>query len=265
MNHNQQAQLRQAMEEVVSLPTDHPRRQAVLRQIEREGKWARTDWAELVREEEQLRLELRNVAAPEGLRERLQAIPDQASVAHRRHWSRHYRVAGMLAAACLVLAAILLVNLRPDSPSFEQAVQHVANLAVDDHLKRPELSITTGDPAQVASHLQPHVAFAIDVPSMDHALSLIGARICKFDERPIAHTRWRDRQREGKEHSVYQFCAADFDLPEQFIPMRIEVPAVPGRSQAYEVLIWSAGECAYVMVCEGAVPLTTGSMAANIR
>lgn len=265
MNQDQREQLRQAMEEAVSLPADHPRRREVLGQIEGAGDWARTYWAELLGDEEQRRLELRNVPAPEGLHERLRAIPDQVDAAHRRHWPMQYRVAATLAAACLVLAAILAANLRSESPSFEQAVQHVANLAVDDHFQRPELSVATSDPAHVASRLQPHVTFAIDVPSMDHALSLIGGRICKFDEHPIAYTRWREGERDGKKHSVYQFRAADFDLPEQFMPVRIEVPAVPGRSPAHEVLVWSAGECAYVMVCEEAVPPAGDSMAANFR
>lgn len=250
MNHDHQAYLRQAMEEVVSLPADHPRRQEVLRQVEAAGEWAHTYWADLVRDDEQLRMELRHVPAPEGLNERLKTIPEQMNATSRWQWMPRSRVAAMLAAACLVLVALLIMNLRSQPQEFEQAIQHVARLAVDDHLKRPELSVATSEPAQVASHLQPHVAFAVDVPPMDKALSLVGGRICTFDERPIAYTRWRDREQEGKEHSVYQFCAADFDLPEQFMPMRIKVPAVPGRSQAYEALIWSAGECAYVMVCE---------------
>lgn len=265
MNHEHREQLCQAMEEVVSLPTDHPRRKAVLRQVETAGEWARTYWADLVREEEQLRLELRDVPAPQGLNQRLNAIPEQVSAANRRHWTMRYRMAATLAAACLVLLVSLLVNLRSQRPDFEQAAQHVARLAVDDHLKQPELAIAASEPDQVASHLQPHVAFVVDVPSMDQALSLLGGRICSFDERPIAHTRWQDPAQEGKEHSIYQFCAADFDLPERFMPTRIEVPAVPGQSQAYEVLIWSAGQCAYVMVCEGPIPMEAGDAGPTVR
>lgn len=269
MNHEQhdhdrqKEALRQAMEEAVLLPAEDPRRVEALRQVEAAGGWARTCWADLVREQEQWRLELRDVATPGGLNASLKAIPDHvAHATHRRSWTTRYRAAAVLAAACLALAALLLVNLRSESVDFEQAAHHVARLAVEDHLKRADLSIASSERNQVASHLQPHVAFAVDVPPMEPTLSLVGGRICAFDERPIAHTRW---QHDGKEHSVYQFCAADFDLPEQFMPTRIEVPAIPGQSQAYDVLIWSAGECAYVMVCEGPLPPMAGRMDAIVH
>lgn len=249
--------LRQAMEKAAALPPEDPRRQEVLERVEAAGEWAREEWAELVSEAERLRLALRDVPAPEGLPQRLKAIPAQTQATPPRAWGRRYRTAAVLAAACLLLAAGLLVNLRSQPPALEQTKLHLARLAVEDHAERPELSISSGEPEQVAHQLQPHVAFAVNVPPIDHALSLVGGRICSFEERPIAHTRWRY---DGETHSLYQLAAADFDLPEQFMPIRIEVPAVPGQSQAYDVLIWSAGECAYVMVCEGPLPIMADNM-----
>lgn len=260
MSQEQRNNLRRSMEEAVVLPPDDPRRAAVLREVESAGGWARTYWAELVRDQEQVRLALRDVPPPEGLAEALKPIPDQAQATHGRRWRRRSQAAVVLAAACLAVAAVLFVSMRGQTPEFEQAARHVVQLALDDHLEQPELSVTADEPAQVAAHLQPRVSFAVDVPPMDPALSLVGGRICTFEDRPIAYTRWRQdgAERPGgseaKTFSLYQFCAADFDLPERFMPVQYAVPAVPGQPQAHTVLVWSAGECAYVMVCDGAAP-----------
>lgn len=250
MNHNERNELRRAMEEVAALPPGDPQREQVLRQIEGAGEWAREAWADLLKEDEQRRLTLRHVEVPEDLTQRLKTIPDQvvaqpSSVLRTRH-----RVVGVAAAACLLLVGLVGLNqVWRDQPDLDRAAQELVRLAVQDHLKRPELTLASSQPHQIESHLQGEVTFPVRVPPMNQqGFVLIGGRVCSFDDQAIAYTRWRDGRRE---HSLYQFAAADFRLPAEFTPRKVEVPATPEHPQNYEVLIWSSDHCAYVMVCEG--------------
>lgn len=246
MNSTNQDALRRAMEEVAVLPPGHPQREQTLRQVEAAGTWARDAWAEMLKEDEQCRLELRDVEPPVDLTQRLKAIPDQAAQSTRLRLTRR-RAVGAIAAACLLLVGLLGINLWPDEPDPERVMQDLVRLAVQDHRDRPELTVASSQPHRIESHLQGGLTFPVRVPPMEQGFSLVGGRICSFDRHPIAHTRWQEGARE---HSLYQLAAADFRLSPDFTPRKLEIPATPEHPQRYEVLIWSSGHCVYVMVCE---------------
>ena len=95
----------------VLLPPEHPLRQAVVEHVASVDGPLEHEWLELVQEDERLRVELVRVKPPPpGLRQRLMEIPLQAQptspVGRSRWWT-----AGIIVAAALVLAVVVLLAL----------------------------------------------------------------------------------------------------------------------------------------------------------
>ena len=74
--------LRRSMGEAAVLSREDPQRQAIEGKIAREGGWAKQEWLDLLKEDEQMRLELQRVPSISGMEERLLAIPDEIQQPH---------------------------------------------------------------------------------------------------------------------------------------------------------------------------------------
>ena len=244
--------LQQQMEQAALLPEHDPARQAVVDRVRQAGPAAHAQWASLLEQTERLRLMSQDVTTPSNLAERLRAIPGhvQARRSRRIRWPGP-AAASTLAAACLLIVALAgLSLLRSAGPDFEHAASEVVRLTIHDHRQQPALSFATDNPRAVADHLQPGVHFPIRVPDMPADKALAGGRVCSFDGRPLAYTRWHDH-RLGRAHSLYQLCIHDFNLPEDFVPRRIDIPATPDHPQPLAVTLWPAGDdCAFALVEE---------------
>ena len=78
--HTQQdLELQRRMAEAAALPPHDPYRIETARLVTEAGDWAEQQWLELMREDEQLRLDLQHVDPPVGLIDRLLAVPDQTA------------------------------------------------------------------------------------------------------------------------------------------------------------------------------------------
>jgi hypothetical protein len=245
MTADQSGELRAAIEEALLLAEDDPKRREVLRRVEGAGDPARRLWLELMRENERLRLELRDVAMPQELRERLLEIPGRSV---RRLGRRRF---GWWAAALLALpvlvaaAAVLWPALRGPGVALE-AVRDLAALAVQDHARRPDLEVLTKDRAAMVTMLGAEAPFGVYIPRLiDEHYRLEGGRICRFGDKPLVYTRWVCR---GREHSLYQVQPEDFGLPEHLEAQSVSVPAIGHDPPLMRVRVWAEGSCAYAFL-----------------
>jgi len=243
------------MEEASLLGADDPKRQALIMEIQQAGEVAEKSWLDALQENEQLRLALRHVQPSDGLQSRLLQIADQ-SVPLRRHLKNNW--IGAAAIVVLLLTAVLIVIAQSmRNPVLAEQIHALAMLAVHDHDKRPELVVESDEPAAVVSHLGSLVSFPVRIPNLNDShggnggaggdYRLLGGRVCKFDSRPLIYTRWQCR---GSDCSLYQVRLSDFDLPREFLPQEVQVPATPTDPIAHRVLVWPDGQCVYALVEE---------------
>ncbi|MCH8210228.1 MAG: hypothetical protein IIB99_02535 [Planctomycetes bacterium] len=244
MTNHTENDLRRRMEDAASLPPDDPSRQEVLRRIEEAGTWAEQQWLELLMENEQVRLALRHIQPPQGLEEELLLIP--SPTVPRRWFTRTRLLSRSVAATYLLLAVGFGLIWLQHRPPLSEATQHLAMLAIRDHVKRPELTVQSTDRSEIEARLKPLAAFPISIPTLNSGYELVGGRVCKFDSRPIISTRWQYR---GRDHSLYQVRLGDFDLPREFVPQVVTAPSIPPNPGAHRVVIWSDGQCAFALVC----------------
>jgi len=262
-----QAERDQLIEEAAALPARHPRRQALLASIDAAGEDARREWVQRSEAYDAIRTRLNDVPPPRGMIERLMLIPDGAASttpSNRRRVSgrdgarnidgrlnamrsvRGVRWLGA-AAAIIVIAAAVLISIQLPSVGSDAFVELASRMA-KDHAKQPELAIETADPNAVESHLNrvtTDAALHVRMPSLDDvfsSLNLKGGRLCAFDERPIAYTRWVDPIRDMP-HSLYQVNGPVFDLPEAFDRRELVI-------DGHRVVFWQEAGATYAMVCE---------------
>ncbi len=244
MTHQVTDDLRRAMEDAALLACDDPRRREVLARIDEAGVAAREAWSEIQKEYDRLPHSLRLVNPPAGLEERLFKIP--STTARSSPLSR--RGAAILAAAVILSAAVSgLIWLRPPA-SGPGPAERLAALAIRDHARHPVLTVRTSDRAEVESRLGSLAPFQVRVPALGARCTLVGGRLCKFGSRPLIYTRW---QGDGRERSLYQVLATDFDLPQDFLPTEIITPPTPAYPSGHRVVIWADGGSVFALVCAG--------------
>lgn len=238
--------LRRRMEEACLLPAiksdplGDPTHRRLLDDIASAGDWATAEWAELHRENERLRVMLRDVPTPEGLESRLLDIPATARMA-----SRSFRGWLGLAAAVFLLVGLGAVVMQWRSVSItNNSIAHVAALVAHDHESHPELVVETSDPVEAIRSLQPQAPFDIRLAGAPAGAELVGARICTFAEGPLVYSRWRGQD---GEFSLYQIRLADFDLP-QDLPERVVQSGSGQDAGRCHIRVWTDNQFAYAIV-----------------
>lgn len=235
--------LRRRMGEAAPLPPDNAQRRAVEAEIAETDGWAEKEWLELLREDEQLRLELQRVPVPPGLEERLDAIPGQAphsSASGLRRWF------GLTAAALLIAVTGVLLYVNRMGAQAER-LRSVAALSAEDHFEASELTVKTTERAAVATALSGEVPFKVKTPDLGQGFALLGARKCALDANAVILTRW---ERDGQTYSLYQFCPTDFDLPLKFRRRILTPEGTPSGGNSWQVLLWTEAGCAYALVSQ---------------
>ena len=237
------------MEEVATLPADDPLRQQVVEQIAEQAPELEDNWLELLREDEQLRLELRRVDIPAGLAETLMTIPesDHVSRSHRRLvlWS-----VSSLAAAVVIISVIWSVAML-GSVDVDQARQALATLAAKRHMDQPTLTVPTADAKLIETTFQNHLPYEVRMPQLDASFQLVGGAASTLDGQPVVYSRWT---RGDQVYSLYQFCAADFSLPDELVRQALTCPNPAAPDRPCRVVIWTEDHCAYALVNEVSVP-----------
>lgn len=242
--------LRRSMSEAAVLSRGDPQRQAIEAEIAREGDGAEQEWLDLLREDEQMRLELQRVPLISGLEERLLAIPDE--IQRPRRLAMRWWMSGAVAALLALAVGIGLIHHLRRTSAFSERIQRIAFLAMDDHISAHPLVIETSDRSAMKEHLSARVHFPIKMPALPAEFELLGGRKCSIGAQVVAYTRWRRRQRD---YSLFQFCPKNFDLPDAF-PRRIITRKESGVvGEPCEVLIWAENGCAYAIVGESNIPL----------
>ena len=240
-------ELRRRMHDATMLPPDHPIQQQVRRDVTDAGDWAQEEWLELQRESEEVRLALRAVTLPAGLEQRLLDIPNTSVQRHRR---RRFPFAAV-AAVLIIVAVWATVVSWPHAQSTERFITRVASLVAIDHSSRPELTVLVDDTRGIMEQMQPIAPFEIRLTAAPIAATLIGGRICRFDEGPLMLTRWRAG---GRELSLYQLRLADFGLAPNLPRREIDAPTGERDTRHCRVRLWSDDHFAYAIVSDGPAP-----------
>ncbi|MCI0363322.1 MAG: hypothetical protein L0219_05535 [Phycisphaerales bacterium] len=237
--------LRRRMEEECLLPTDavdDPATRQLLDEIAAAGDWAAREWAELHRENERLRVMLRDVLPPEGLESRLFAIPTTSRM--RRHALR--RPLGLAAAILLLLTVgAVVMKWQGARTRTDSTIAHVVALVAHDHELRPTLVVETSDPVEAARALETKAPFDVRLVGAPIGAELVGARVCSFPEGPLVYSRWRDVGGQDDELSLYQIRISDFDLPPDLPPQEFRSSEADGGCR---IRLWSDNRFAYAVV-----------------
>lgn len=187
--------LRRRMGEAAVLPADDPDRRAIETDIAQAGAWAETEWLDLLRETEALRLALRRGKPPVDLHARLLRIPDEVE------WRRPNVSVGTLSplsiagffggliAASLVIATLLFVP--GPTKAVADPVENVAFLAAQNHEHHSFVTVETNDRYELAKRLGEQVSFAVQVPDLSDHYELRGGRRCALGSTAVTCIRWR--------------------------------------------------------------------------
>lgn len=245
MSSNDIELLRRRMEEVAALPPEHPDRQAVVREISAIDGQLEREWLELLRHDEQMRLELGRLDPPPGFEERLLKIPAQH--AQRRSWfSLSRRSLAALAAMVVIGALGALAFFASSRAGRAEVVSEFASLAMASHESRPELSVVSSDWQVLEAKLQDGLPYDIQRPQLDGGMELVGGKVTTLAGKPVVYTRWKAG---GKTYSLYQFCAKDFGI-RGALERQTVTPKVGGGGHC-EVIVWTEAHCDYALVVEG--------------
>lgn len=230
--------LRQAMAEAALLPPEDAIRRSIEEDVARTGKWAQEEWLALLREDEELRLAVRQVPVPPGLEAQLLLIPDSTTLPRMKR-SRLMRYVA-------ALAAVVLLGIWGASSleTVETRLDRLAALALADHAGEHPLAIVASDPGQVGKELTRNLGFPISVPSLGAGYRLQGGRPCKLGGRRVGLTVWNTGRGKG---SLFQFKLADFGLSRL---MGRCVLRPPGSTEC-RVVIWPEGPMGLALVEEG--------------
>lgn len=240
-------ELMRRMEEASLLPSDHPKRREVREEVASVGGWAEKEWLRLQAEPERLRGLLLDVTAPAGLEQRLLDIPsNMARRLQRLRWPF-----GAAAALLVIAAVVVVMSVQPVGDSTDQSLVRIATLVAADHMERPELTIAGDDRQRLVSALQARAPFEVRLPSPTANGSLLGGRICRFDEGPLVLTRWR---RGDHDISMYQIRLTDFGLPPNLSRHEIEPPDQGSAAGLCRVQLWSDDRFVYATVTDAAWP-----------
>lgn len=263
-NHDDRELLRTTMAEASLLPPDDPVRRQLEQDIVRAGDWAQAEWLDLIRADEAMRLDLRQVQLPPGLVSQLLLIPERVpleSAGQRTgwlHWLRKLRLPRLrLAAVALVTLMVVGSGLwrleTVSGPALQ--VEELALLASQDHAGEGDLAVRSTDPREVESQLSGLLGFPVRVPALDASFVLVGGRPCKLAGHRVAYTVWKTS--DAALSPLLQFRLSDFRLPGPLERRVLRFDSFAGRDAACEVTVWSEEDRGYALV--------TGSLASSGR
>jgi hypothetical protein len=244
------------MEEAALLPPESPLRQRVEEEVARAGPWAETEWLDLLRFDERMRIALRQMEVSAGLKDRLLAIPHVAQPARALSWSR----AAVAAAGALTLAAAgwMAGRAPPSRPEAgppaasgrlpaeaDRALHTLALLAMQEHMNESDLVVRTGRADELRDALGAHLPFPVHVPDLGPGYALLGGRPCHLGGHLVALTLWRAP---AGTVSLYQFRSADFDLAAIPGPRLVRPHGPAAGHRPCEVRFWTEGDRGFALV-----------------
>ncbi len=236
--------------EAATLPASDPRRAEMEARVQARGGQALAHWQALIAEDAAWRGALRVGEAPEGLADRLRAIPEQnapvttasAVLARTPRWLW----AGVAVVAVGVLVVLIAGALHPNP------IQEVALLALNDHLDTHSQDVHADEPAELARRLQSHLPFPVEVPSLGEGIVPVGGRKCTLGSHIVAFTAWQGR---GGRLSMVQLKPADFGLAANMAPRVVRPEGDAARAHPLDVLFFGNGEYVWVVVADDAQDL----------
>lgn len=232
---------RRALEEAALLSEDDPRRREIVDGLEGMGE-AHDMWCAIVRENEDLRLRLRDVDTPPGLIERTRGVRHGTAPPRRARPLKRTLTAAI--ALLVTVVGVLLVRSGGIDPAYGPTYE-LATLAAMDHAARPKMAVTTDDLNILASSLGDSLPFDLGITAPEPSAVLLGGRLCSFGDRPIVYTRWRT---EGGEIAIYQMEQRAFGLRPGIGPVDIETPENGSPDSRCNVRVWTDDRFAYVSV-----------------
>ncbi|MBI4872323.1 MAG: hypothetical protein HY814_12245 [Candidatus Riflebacteria bacterium] len=253
--HDDRELLRTAMAEASLLPPDDPVRRQLEQDVARVGSWGQEEWLELIRADEAMRLELRQVELPPGLVSQLLLIPERVTLEGAEQcpgwlrWLRGLHLSGQRLAA-VALVALLVVGTglwRFDGgagPVLQ--LEELALLASQDHVDEGDLAVRSTDPRKVEGHLTGLLGFPVRVPALEPRLALVGGRPCKLAGHRVAYTVWRTS--DAALSPLFQFRLSDFRLPGPVEKRVLRFGESAGRGATCEVTVWSEEDRGYALV-----------------
>lgn len=232
------------LEETAFLPEDDPRRRKLVRGLEHAPDSRRDAWSAVLLENEDLRLRLRGLDVPRGLVDRVRSVREGVRLGRR---PRFVALAASITAAAVLLAAILVLGFvrAGSTDSAERAIRELAMLASMDHAARPVLSVDTDDLDTLAAALHGDAPFALQLTSPEPGAVLIGGRVCKFGDRALVYTCWRDG---ADTIALYQVRRSEFGLSAGLPASHIDFPEHGSPVSRCRVRVWTDEEFAYVVV-----------------
>jgi hypothetical protein len=242
------------MGEAAALSPEHPLRQAVVREVVTLGADVERRWLDLLRADEQLRLELARVNPPPGLHDRLLAIPDD--VRPRAWWRSPGRLAiGIAAMVLFSIGVVLFVPEVAPAPGAGKNLGRVAVLTATSATSasptqpRPQaMEVNSSDWAKVVEALDDRAPFRLARPALRGDARLLGASLATLDDHPVLVSLWTDGNRT---FPVYQYRAGDFGISgpvERTIMCPMEAAGHP--RMRCRVILWSDANGDYALVLD---------------
>ena len=235
---------RRLLEEVAVLSKDDARRRELVRELDGMPDSLRAEWYDILEENEDLRLRLRQVDIPSGLIDRVRAVREGSRGTRRR---RVTPLTGALVTAAVIFSTVagLLFVQSVRSESTDRKIHDLAVLAAMDHTARPELSVKTHDSDSLQAGLSGDAPFTLNVSSPEPGAVLVGGRVCSFGDRPLMYTCWRDGD---EDVAVYQVRRSEFALRAGIPATEVDIPEHGSPISRCRVRIWSDADFAYVVV-----------------
>jgi hypothetical protein len=245
------ATLRQRMAEVACLPTGHPLRAPVEKEVaERGGEWPLL-WQTLQGDDDAFRSALADVPVPPSLTERLLAIPDEAASPMRiapsepaPRWNLF--VPFSLAAAVLLTIGLWVGVFRPSAIPHELAVKQIA-MSIDDVEIAP--TVTTSNWSDVEGKLSSAVPFPVKTPTLRRPMQLVSAGAGMIAGRmPVVRSTWTDG---GLTYDLFQFRAGDFGLTKPITRTELCPMLIAGRgAHNCRIVLWTEEGRDYALVVD---------------
>lgn len=222
----------------------------------------REAWLQAVQEAEDLRVNLRNVAASPGAVDKVLRLTQPGT--KRGHRSLYF--AGVAAAIVLSVGGWWLLAQRPSEPRMVAAtvdhqeirkialppqVRQLALLAMANFESRDKALTPARDMEALLVNLPGSSNLPKHAPALGPLQQLAGGKVVSIDDRPALLTRWTETLASGEAHDIalQQIYAKELDLPADMNPVLVHIDSPdPGAKPKCDVLLWSRGGVAYMLV-----------------
>jgi hypothetical protein len=255
------------LDELASLPPDHPRRQAFVATLPQADETTRAEWSILAREGDRLRTLLQRIDPPAALHATLLALPDHAPPARAPSW-KSLRISWPLVAAVLLVVMGIgsYTYWRESQPADyahlpaapQAAVDAITLAAVNTHRSTRPLDMLSDDRQAVRAALQAKIGkampFPVIIPDPGANFHLLGGSICPFGTTQAVETRWESK---GHIYTLLQFAPDDLGMPHRFTTSRQSPPTQQLAMADVSVTIWPAppeGICTWAVVRDRKAP-----------